>query len=86
MIMQLQKDTISIQKQPSCEKGVQPQNARDVKSSGGAHTNSPELSLLKSLPLNYYHSHFLSATFDFASFFHPIIFGPHTFHSLIFFV
>ena len=28
MIMQLQNEVISIQKQPSCEKSVQPQNAR----------------------------------------------------------
>ena len=35
----------------------------------GGHTNSPELSLLKFLPLNYYHSHFLATTFDFKSFF-----------------
>jgi len=31
--------------------------------------NSPELSLLKILPLAYYHSHFLAATLDFTSFF-----------------
>ena len=31
--------------------------------------NSPELSLLKFLPLTYYHSHFLAATLDFTSFF-----------------
>jgi len=29
-----------------------------VPSLGGGHTNLPELSLLKFLPLNYYHSHF----------------------------
>jgi len=29
MIMQLQKEVISTQKQPSCEKSVQPQNAKD---------------------------------------------------------
>jgi len=45
---------------------------------GGGHTNSPELSLLNFLPLNYYHSHFLAATFDF-TLFHPGILGPHTF-------
>ena len=28
MNMQLQKEVISIQKQPNCEKNVQPQNAR----------------------------------------------------------
>ena len=32
--------------------------------------NSPELSLLKVLPLTYDHSHFLAATLDFTSFFH----------------
>ena len=31
--------------------------------------NSPELSLLKFLPLTYHHSHFLAATLDFTSFF-----------------
>ena len=31
--------------------------------------NSPELSLLKFLPLTYRHSHFLAATLDFTSFF-----------------
>ena len=36
---------------------------------GGGNTNSPELSLLKFLPLTYHHSHFLAATFDFTSFF-----------------
>ena len=30
--------------------------------------NSPELSLLKFLPLTYHHSHFLTATLDFTSF------------------
>ena len=33
------------------------------------HKNSPELSLLKFLPLIYHHSHFLAATLDFTSFF-----------------
>ena len=33
------------------------------------HKNSPELSLLKFLPLTYHHSHFLAATLDFPSFF-----------------
>ena len=32
------------------------------------HQNSPELSLLKFLPLAYHHSHFLAATLDFTSF------------------
>ena len=35
----------------------------------GLGTNSPELSLLKFLPLTYHHSHFLAATLDFTSFF-----------------
>ena len=30
---------------------------------------SPELSLLKFLPLTYHHSHFLATTLDFTSFF-----------------
>ena len=34
-----------------------------------AAPNSPELSLLKFLPLTYHHSHFLAATLDFTSFF-----------------
>ena len=33
------------------------------------HKNSPELSLLKFLPLTYHHRHFLAATLDFTSFF-----------------
>ena len=33
------------------------------------HQNSPELLLLKLLPLTYHHSHFLAATLDFTSFF-----------------
>ena len=37
--------------------------------SGGGNTNSPELLLLKFLPLTYHHSHFLAATLDFTSFF-----------------
>ena len=45
---------ISNPKQPSCKKSAQ---------------NSPELSLLKFLPLTYHHSHFLAATLDFTSFF-----------------
>jgi len=51
------------------------------------HTNSPELSLLKFLPMNYYHSHFLAATFDFTSFF-TLAFWGHTpfFHSLLFLI
>ena len=34
-----------------------------------AAPNSPELSLLKFLPLTYHHSHFLAATLEFTSFF-----------------
>ena len=34
-----------------------------------AAPNSPELLLLKFLPLTYHHSHFLAATLDFPSFF-----------------
>jgi len=45
---------------------------------GGGHTNSPELLLLKFLPLNYYHSDFLATIFDF-TFFHLSILGLHTF-------
>ena len=33
------------------------------------HQDSPELLLLKFLPLTYHHSHFLAATLDFTSFF-----------------
>ena len=44
---------------------------KDVKSKVvvGGNTNSPELSLLKIIPLTYHHSHFLAATLDFTSFF-----------------
>ena len=47
------------------------------------HKNSPELSLLKFLPLIYHHSHFLAATLDFTSFF-TIAFlrAAHFFYSL----
>ena len=47
------------------------------------HKNSPELSLLKFLPLTYHHSHFLAATLDFTSFF-TIAFlrAAHFFYSL----
>jgi len=38
-------------------------------------TNSHELSLLKFLPLAYYHSHFLAATLDFTSFFTTAFLG-----------
>ena len=48
-----------------------------------ASQNSPELSLLKFLPLTYHHSHFLAATLDFTSFF-TIAFlrAAHFFYSL----
>jgi len=45
---------------------------------GEGNTNSPELSLLKILPLAYHHSHFLAATFDFTSFFTMAFFGGRT--------
>ena len=35
---------------------------------GEDNTDSPELPLLKSLPLAYHHGHFLAATLDFTSF------------------
>ena len=43
--------------------------------------NSPELSILKFLLLNYHHSHFLAATLDFKTFFHAVYFtwGLHLF-------
>ena len=46
-------------------------------------TNSPELLLLKFLPLTYHHSHFSAATLDFTSFF-TIAFlrATHFFYSL----
>jgi len=52
----------------------------------GGHTNSPELSLLKFLPLNYYHSHFLATTFDFTSFFTLAFWGRTLFSQLADFV
>jgi len=42
---------------------------------GEGNTNSPELSLLKFLPLAYNHSHFLATTFDFTSFFTTAFLG-----------
>ena len=45
---------------------------------GGGNTNSPELPLLKFLPLTYHHSHFLAATFDFTTFFTLVFMGGHT--------
>jgi len=55
--MQLQKKVKSNPKQPSCKKCVRLMAP-----------NSPELSLLKILPLAYHNSHFLAATLDFTSF------------------
>jgi len=46
---------------------------------GEGNTISPELSLLKSLPLDYHHSHFLAATLDLTSFFTTAFLG--TVHS-----
>ena len=43
------------------------------------HSNSPELSLLKFLPLTYHHSHFLAATLDFTSFFTMAFLGAASF-------
>jgi len=45
---------------------------------GEGNTNSPELSLLKILPLAYHHSYFLAATLDFTSFFTMAFLGPQT--------
>ena len=47
--------------------------------SGGGNANSPELLLVKFLPLTYHHSHFLATTLD--VFFHPGLFGDHTLFS-----
>jgi len=52
-----------------------------VPNPGEGNTNSPELSLLKILPLAYHPSHFLAATLDFSSFYRMAFFGPHTFFS-----
>jgi len=53
---------------------------KDAKSKVAAKTtNSPELSLLKILPLANHHSHFLAATLDFTSFFTMAFLEPHTF-------
>jgi len=46
---------------------------------GEGSTNSPELSLLKFLPLAYHHSHFLDATLDFTFFSQQHSWGLHTF-------
>jgi len=49
---------------------------------GEGNTNSPKLSLLKFLPLAYHHSHFLTATLDFTSFFTAAFLGAtHNFYS-----
>jgi len=45
---------------------------------GEANANSPELSLLKILPLAYHHSHFLAATLNFTSFITVAFLGQHT--------
>jgi len=42
---------------------------------GEGNTNSPELSLLKFLPLAHHHSHFLAATLEFTSFFTTAFLG-----------
>jgi len=43
-------------------------------------TNSPELLLLKILPLSDHHSHFWAVTFDFTTFFMLLfLHGPHLF-------
>jgi len=45
---------------------------------GNWHQNSPEMLLLKFLPLSDNHSHFWAATFDFTTFFMlPFLDGPH---------
>jgi len=75
MNIQLQKEVISIQKQPNCEKSVRPLNSR-------VKTNSPELSLLKFLPLIYYHSHFLATNLDFTSIFTLAFWGLTLFSQL----
>ena len=49
---------------------------------GFRHTNWPELLFLKRLPLNYYHSPFLAATFDFTSFFTLTYWGRTLLHSM----
>ena len=47
------------------------------------HKNSPELPLLKFLPLTYHHSHFLATTLDFTSFFIiAFLRAAHFFYSL----
>jgi len=42
---------------------------------GEYNTNSPELLLLKFLPLAYNHSHFLATTLDFTSYFTTAFLG-----------
>jgi len=46
---------------------------------GEGNTNSPELLLLKFLPLAHHHSHFLATALDFTSFFTAAFFGLHPF-------
>jgi len=46
---------------------------------GEGNTNSPELSLLRFLPLACHHSHFLAATLDFTSFFTTAFLGATNF-------
>jgi len=50
---------------------------------GEGNTNSPELSLLKILPLAYYHSHFLATTLDFTSFSQQNSWGRTLFNSWV---
>jgi len=52
-------------------------SCRIVVKSREGNTNSPELSLLKFLPLAYHHSHFLAANLDFIVQQHS--WGAHTF-------
>ena len=42
---------------------------------GNRHQNSPELLLLKILPLSDHHSHFWATTFDFTTFFMLLFFA-----------
>jgi len=51
---------------------------------GEGNTNSPELSLLKFLPLTYHYSHFMTANLDFTSFFTMAFLGAaHFFYSWV---
>ena len=58
------------------------QNFNNNNSGEQTWTNLPELPLLKFLPMNYYHSHFLATTFDFTSFFTQTFWVTHFIHSL----